>query len=291
MTPLFDGQQDLGSGGLKALVNSTTNIQSNGSIFVCDALNTNQLSSNSFKITTRICENSLTKLRSLRHPDILKFIDGGETNSAVYIITGQISSLSVKLDRLKMTKQTEVEWKIWGLSRISALKFLNSPGTSTHGNLRLTPIFITQSGEWKLSGLKALGGLFPEAARYTSPELMKTGYKVLKDIPLALSSAACRLALANPKSRLKAKTFGEVGLGNGAGGGGVAESLVKIFASPDRAIRLSLLELLPQYVDHLDRLVVVEKIWPNVLTGFTDTVPIIREAKVKSALLLAPKVT
>ncbi|KAH9448831.1 hypothetical protein Pst134EA_028126 [Puccinia striiformis f. sp. tritici] len=55
-----------------------------------------------------------------------------------------------------MTKQTEVEWKIWGLSRISALKFLNSPGTSTHGNLRLTPIFITQSGEWKLSGLKVL---------------------------------------------------------------------------------------------------------------------------------------
>ncbi|KNF02816.1 hypothetical protein PSTG_04101 [Puccinia striiformis f. sp. tritici PST-78] len=71
----------------------------------------------------------------------------------------------------------------------------------------------------------------------------------------------------------------------------IPESLVKIFASPDRAIRLSLLELLPQYVDHLDRSVVVEKIWPNVLTGFTDTVPIIREATVKSVLLLAPKVT
>ncbi|KAI9609716.1 hypothetical protein KEM48_002821 [Puccinia striiformis f. sp. tritici PST-130] len=133
------------------------------------------------KITTRICENSLTKLRSLRHPDILEFIDGGETDSAVYIITEQISSLSVKLDRLKMTKQTEVEWKIWGLSRISALKFLNGPGTSTHGNLKLTSIFISESGEWKLSGLKALGGLFPEAARYASPELMKTGYEVLKE--------------------------------------------------------------------------------------------------------------
>ncbi|POW11328.1 hypothetical protein PSTT_05294 [Puccinia striiformis] len=64
----------------------------------------------------------------------------------------------------------------------------------------------------------------------------------------------------------------------------MALSLVKNFASPDRAIRLSLLELSPQYV-------VVEKIWPNVLTGFTDTVPIIREATVKSVLLLAPKVT
>ncbi|KNE88315.1 hypothetical protein PSTG_18285, partial [Puccinia striiformis f. sp. tritici PST-78] len=76
----------------------------------------------------------------------------------------------------------------------SALKFLNGPGTSTHGNLKLTSIFISESGEWKLSGLKvlsssedpqpilyALGGLFPEAARYASPELMKTGYEVLKE--------------------------------------------------------------------------------------------------------------
>ncbi|POW11329.1 hypothetical protein PSTT_05295, partial [Puccinia striiformis] len=182
----------------------------------------------------------------LSHPDILEFIDGGETDSAVYIITEQISSLSVKLDRLKMTKQTEVEWKIWGLSRISALKFLNGPGTSTHGNLKLTSIFISESGEWKLSGLKALGGLFPEAARYASPELMKTGYEVLKEldpasylfnnlppsanvtsqqrgsIPPALFSAARRLASANRKSRLKAETFGEITLGNGEGGGGVA---------------------------------------------------------------------
>ncbi|KAI9609728.1 hypothetical protein KEM48_002801 [Puccinia striiformis f. sp. tritici PST-130] len=170
MTPVFLCDRSVaGFGGLKALVKSTTNIQ---------------------KITTRICENSLTKLRSLRHPDILEFIDGGETDSAVYIITEQISSLSVKLDRLKMTKQTEVKWKIWGLSRISALKFLNGPGTSTHGNLKLTSIFISESGEWKLSGLKALGGLFPEAARYASPELMKTGYEVLKELdPACLDSS------------------------------------------------------------------------------------------------------
>ncbi|KNE89963.1 SCY1 protein kinase [Puccinia striiformis f. sp. tritici PST-78] len=407
---------------------------SNVSIFVYDSLNTNQLNSNSFigskdrKLLLGFAKNSLKKLRSLRHPDILKFIDGSETDSAVYIITEKVSSLSVKLDQLKMAKQTEVEWKIWGLSRIvSALKFLNGPGTSTHGNLRLTSIFITQSGEWKLSGfevlsspkdpqpiLYTLGGLFPEAARYASPELMKTGYEVLKEldpacldsyqlylliqtlfnnlppsadvtsqqrgsIPPALFSAARRLASASPKSRLKAETFWEIGLGNGEGGGGVAgaffrenrlikvcnglegfslasqgeraslvksikdsaeslppeflkfrvlpslvqsfdhgadgptllplaisissslsqaefstivlQSLVKIFASPDRAIRLSLLELLPQYVDHLDRSVVVEKIWPNVLTGFTDTVPIIREATVKSVLLLAPKLS
>ncbi|KAA1077660.1 hypothetical protein PGT21_015179 [Puccinia graminis f. sp. tritici] len=404
------------------------------SIFVLDIANANQLNSNPFigskdrKLLLGFAKNSLKKLRSLRHPDILKFIDGTETDSAVYIITEKVSSLSVKLDQLKMSDQTAVEWKIWGLSRIVAtLKFLNGPGASTHGNLRLTSVFITQSGEWKLSGfevlsspkdpqpvLYTLGGLFPESARYASPELMKTGYEVLKDldpscldsyqlylliqtlfnnlppsadvssqqrgsIPPALFSAARRLASVNPKSRLKAEAFWEVGFGSGEGGGGVAgaffrenrlikvcnglegfslasqgeraslvksikdsaeslppeflkfrvlpslvqsfdhgadgptllplaisissslsqaefstivlQSLIKIFASPDRAIRLSLLELLPQYVDHLDRSVVVEKIWPSLLTGFTDTVPIIREATVKSVLLLAPKLS
>ncbi|KNZ58503.1 uncharacterized protein VP01_191g17 [Puccinia sorghi] len=320
------------------------------SVFIYHSSNpSNQPNSNPFiasndpKLLLTFAKNSLKKLRSLRHPDVLKFIDGTETDSAVYIITEK-----------------------------SALKFLNGPGAATHGNLRLTSIFITQSGEWKLSGfevlsspkdpqpiLYTLGGSFPESARYASPEVMKNGYDVLKE--------------------LKAEAFWEIGFGNGESGGGVAgaffrenrlikvcnglegfslasqgeraalvksikdsaeslppeflkfrvlpslvhsfdhgtdgptllplaisissslsqaefsalvlQALIKIYASPDRAIRLSLLELLPQYVHHLDRSVVVEKIWPSLLTGFADTVPIIREATVKSVLLLAPKLS
>lgn len=405
------------------------------SIFVYDSTNQHQLNSNSFigskdkRLILGFAKNSLKKLRSLRHPDLLKFIDGTETETAVYIITEKVSNLLLKLDHLDLSPQAEIEWKVWGLSRIvSALKFLNGPGASTHGNLRPDSIFITQSGEWKLSGfevlsspkdpqpiLYTLGGLFPDAARYASPELMKTGYEVLKEldpssldsyqlylliqtlfnkpppssdlgsqpqrgnIPPALFSAARRLASTNPKTRLKADAFWEIGFGSGESGGGVAgayfrdnrliqvcnglegfslasqgeraalvksikdsadslppeflkfrvlpslvqsfdhgadgptllplavsissslsqtefasivlQPLIKLFASSDRAIRLSLLELLPQYVDHLEKSIVVDKVWPNLLTGFTDTVPIIREATVKSVLLLAPKLS
>lgn len=102
------------------------------SIFVFDTANTNQLNSNPFigskdrKLVLGFAKNSLKKLRSLRHPDVLKFIDGTETDSAVYIITEKVTSLSSKLDQLKMTSQTEVEWKIWGLSRIVASFFFSS---------------------------------------------------------------------------------------------------------------------------------------------------------------------
>ncbi|KAG0152088.1 hypothetical protein CROQUDRAFT_85801 [Cronartium quercuum f. sp. fusiforme G11] len=406
---------------------------SNISIFIYD---TNQ-TPNSFigskdkKLILGFAKNALKKLKTLRHPDILKFHDGSETDTAVYIVTEKVTGLSSRLETLKglgkKPTASDVEWKMWGLSRIvSALKFLNGPGTSTHGNLRPSSIFITQSGEWKLSGfevlsspkdsqpmLYSLGGLLPDSSRYASPETQKTGYDALKDldpscldsyqlylliqtlfndvmpsqglaqqrgsIPPALFSVSRRLASPSPTSRLKAEALWEIGFGAGESGGGGAggffrenrlikiceglegfslasqgeraalvrsikesaeslppeflkfrvlpslvqsfdhsadgptllplaisissslsptefssillQPLVKLFASPDRAIRLSLLDHMPQYVDQLDKSVVVEKIWPNLLTGFTDTVPLIREATVKSILLLAPKLS
>ncbi|CAG8686151.1 25614_t:CDS:10, partial [Gigaspora rosea] len=71
----------------------------------------------------------------------------------------------------------------------------------------------------------------------------------------------------------------------------IVTSIVKMFAVPDRAMRLSLLENLGSFIDHLDNKTVNEKVFPHVATGFTDTAPIIRESTVKSVLLLAPKLT
>ncbi|CAH7667548.1 SCY1 protein kinase [Phakopsora pachyrhizi] len=401
------------------------------SIFLYDSLQPSNLfvGSRDKKLILGFAKNHLKKLRSLRHPDILKFIDGTETDTAVYIVTEKVESLATRLEsREKSPAGSEVEWKIWGLSRIvSALKFLNGPGASTHGNLRPSSIFISHSGEWRLSGfeilsspkdpqpiLYTLGGLLPDSSRYASPEVIKAGYDALKDldpycldsfqlyllvqtvfnnvppssdsvsqprgsIPPQLFSTVRRLASANPKSRLKSEALWEIGFGSGESGGGVAggffrqnrliticsglegfslasqgeraslvksikdcadslpseflkfkvlpslvqsfdhsldgpallplaiaissslsqtefanvllQPLVKLFISPDRAIRLSLLELLPQYVEKLDKSIVVDKIWPHLLTGFSDTVPLIREATVKSVLLIAPKLS
>ena len=53
---------------------------------------------------------------------------------------------------------------------------------------------------------------------------------------------------------------------------------------------MALLDSLGEYVDRLDKKVVVNDVWPNLQTGFSDTVAVIREATVKSIILLAPKV-
>ena len=41
--------------------------------------------------------------------------------------------------------------------------------------------------------------------------------------------------------------------------------VVRAFASPDRLMRMALLENLPTYVERLDQKTVVDKIWPNLV--------------------------
>ncbi|CAO3586001.1 unnamed protein product [Absidia cylindrospora] len=67
--------------------------------------------------------------------------------------------------------------------------------------------------------------------------------------------------------------------------------ILRMFASPDRAIRVSLLENMPKFIDHIPDKVICAQIYPHVATGFTDTVPIIREQTIKAVLLLVPKLS
>lgn len=82
--------------------------------------------------------------------------------------------------------------------------------------------------------------------------------------------------------------------------------LIKLFTSPDRGTRMALLDQLPEFSEKLDKKAVADKIWPHLVradvhliirilifpqqTGFSDTVAVIREATVKSIILLVPKV-
>ena len=45
----------------------------------------------------------------------------------------------------------------------------------------------------------------------------------------------------------------------------VLEPLVKLFANPDRGTRMALLDALPEFADKLDKQMVSDKIWPNLV--------------------------
>ncbi|XP_075666303.1 uncharacterized protein LOC142636110 isoform X1 [Castanea sativa] len=71
----------------------------------------------------------------------------------------------------------------------------------------------------------------------------------------------------------------------------VLPTIVKLFASNDRAIRVGLLQHIDQYGESLSAQIVDEQVYPHVATGFSDTSAFLRELTLKSMLTLAPKLS
>ncbi|GAA5875530.1 hypothetical protein JCM1840_005996 [Sporobolomyces johnsonii] len=142
-----------------------------------------------------LARNAFRKLRALRHPNILKFLDGSESDHAVWIITEPVRSLALELEGGGGGGGVSEESKIYGLLHVcTALAFLNKDGASVHGNLRANSVWITPGGEWKLGGMEVCsrldeadgvmwnyGGLLPDAKTHASPEVRKGGWTALKE--------------------------------------------------------------------------------------------------------------
>lgn len=170
-----------------------------------------------------LAKNALRKLRTTRHPDVLKFIDVVETETTIHIVTERVRPLQATLESwASRGSQEREDWLLWGLHRVSvALAFLNDSCASTHGNIRVNSIFISPSGEWKLGGfdllsspkeesavLYTLGGQLPDASAWASPEIKKGGWSALKEHePAAADAYALGLllhAVFNPTHPLPA---------------------------------------------------------------------------------------
>ncbi|KAJ7128934.1 armadillo-type protein [Mycena crocata] len=151
-----------------------------------------------------IAKNALRKLRTTRHPDVLKFMDVVETETTIHIMTERVRPLQATLQSwASRGTQEREDWLLWGLHRVSvALAFLNDSCASTHGNIRVNSILISPSGEWKLGGfdllsnpkeesavLYTLGGQLPEASQWASPEIKKGGWSTLKEHDPAVADA------------------------------------------------------------------------------------------------------
>ena len=67
--------------------------------------------------------------------------------------------------------------------------------------------------------------------------------------------------------------------------------IVRLFTSPDRALRVCLLDNLTLMIDHLNQKLVTDKIFPQMVTGFGDLAPVVREQTVKAVLVVAPKLS
>ncbi|XP_027197212.2 N-terminal kinase-like protein yata [Dermatophagoides pteronyssinus] len=128
-----------------------------------------------------LARNSLKRLKTLRHPSILTYLDSLETDKYILIVTEHVQPLHCFLEEInkwpEKQKESAISWGIYSISK--GLCFLNNDCKMIHGNLSLGSIFINDSCDWKLFNFEYLtniGSIQPSKSFYphkiyTAPEL------------------------------------------------------------------------------------------------------------------------
>lgn len=127
----------------------------------------------------------LKRMKTLRHPSILKYVDSSETDKSLCIVTEQVIPLPDYLDHATSNfNQTQKEFSIaYGILNVAkGLQFMNSDCQLNHNNINIHSIFVNKSGVWKIGGLEYVcphdelpparqGSIDPDISdKYTPPE-------------------------------------------------------------------------------------------------------------------------
>ncbi|XP_006818698.1 N-terminal kinase-like protein [Saccoglossus kowalevskii] len=101
---------------------------------------------------TQTAKTAFKRIKTLRHPNILMYIDGLETEEALYIVTEKVQPLESYL-KLQSVKTNELSIS-WGLHQIvKGLSFLVNDCQLIHNNVNMSSIYVDKAGEWKLFGV------------------------------------------------------------------------------------------------------------------------------------------
>eukprot|EP00112_Aurelia_sp_Birch-Aquarium-sp1_P017328 Seg4000.2 transcript_id=Seg4000.2/GoldUCD/mRNA.D3Y31 product="N-terminal kinase-like protein" protein_id=Seg4000.2/GoldUCD/D3Y31 len=189
----------------------------------------------------QVAKSACKRLRSIRHPNVLRFIDSYESDALIYMVTEPIVPL---VNFLESDWGKSPSILAWGIHQIAtALSFMVNDSNLCHGNINLYSVFVDPAGEWKLGAVEYVHmhgsepvAKLPSLGRYDPPEgkaprrkenwstdswgfgcliweifngpmLKSSELKAVSKIPRNLLSHYCELVTANPKSRLNPKNF------------------------------------------------------------------------------------
>ncbi|RWS24757.1 N-terminal kinase-like protein [Leptotrombidium deliense] len=100
--------------------------------------------------------SAVKRLKTLRHPSFLPYIDSVETEKLVCVVTESVEPLSDYLEKLKNCGNDEQTFAIsWGIHQIAVgLGFLINECNLRHNNIFMGSIFVNKAGVWKIGGLE-----------------------------------------------------------------------------------------------------------------------------------------
>uniref|UniRef100_A0A8C6KVB4 N-terminal kinase-like protein n=1 Tax=Nothobranchius furzeri TaxID=105023 RepID=A0A8C6KVB4_NOTFU len=103
---------------------------------------------------TQLAKAAFKRMKTLRHPNILAYVDGLETDKSLYLVTEQVTPLAVHLKAQAETGGSGELEVSWGMHQIvKAVSFLVNDCHLLHNNLGIWAVFVDRAGEWKLGAL------------------------------------------------------------------------------------------------------------------------------------------
>ena len=138
--------------------------------------------------------NAMKKLRTIKHPYLVKCLDAGEINDqkgggTIYIVTEPVQPLSEVLSELQQTPASIV-WGVYTLA--AAVNFLNIDCKIVHGQVSIEAIFVDRGMDWKLGGFE-LSGPAKKSCRTASNRASKAF--------IAMEAAQRQQAMANGQQK------------------------------------------------------------------------------------------
>ncbi len=164
-----DGGHVLGAGAFALHAGSQKSADKNPvSIFVC---------SETDGPTLAAAAGSVKKLKTLRHPSVILFVDAHESEKAVLLATEPVEPLLLHLQNQNSLQDSYLAWGILQVFR--GVAFLHEAGL-VHGSLHAGSVFVTRGWEWKLFGFEQMQQIqqlssntrnqWPALAKYAPPE-------------------------------------------------------------------------------------------------------------------------
>ncbi|RWS10279.1 N-terminal kinase-like protein [Dinothrombium tinctorium] len=111
---------------------------------------------------------AVKRLKTLRHPSFLPYIDSVETEKLVCVVTEAVEPLNVYLEKIKECPNDEQQFSIsWGIHQVAVgLGFLINECNLRHNNIFMGSIFVNKAGCWKIGGLEYVTSATEDAYPY-----------------------------------------------------------------------------------------------------------------------------